>query len=116
MAGLTLDGLNQLGGLVSRDPVLKDVKWRGETYTIWVRILGAGEAEELFRPNKDKKSQMCRLISSCVLLGEGDARTPLTYEQAYRLDPILSKAFVDAINEANDTGNDSAPTKNSGTN
>lgn len=115
MDKLTFKHLSESGGMVSRKPVEKVIKWRGEEYIISVRILGAGQAEEIFQADPEKKSRQARLISGAVLLGSGDDQTPLTYDQAYNLDPILSKAMVDAVNEAQDVGNPSAPVTSSGT-
>lgn len=100
---MKLAELKAAGGFVSAEPIKVPVKWqRGEDVTefnIHVRRLSFGEFERIYVDPKDKeRSRTAALISACVLLGD-KADEPITYKDAYQLEPTLASALVNAITE-----------------
>ena len=100
---MKLSELKAAGGFVSPEPVKTHVKWqRGEDVTefdIHVRRLSFGEFERIYVDPKDKeRSRTAALISASVLLGE-KADEPITYKDAFQLEPTLASALVAAITE-----------------
>jgi hypothetical protein len=116
---MKLAELKQKGGFVSAEPVKVPVRWkRGDEvveFDVHVRRLSAGEFERIWLDPKEKdRSRSASLISACVLFGE-KADEPITYKDAFQLEPTLSSALVDAITEAT-RPKPSPPPTSSGTN
>lgn len=101
---MKLSELKAAGGFVSAEPVKVPVRWRrGEDdvteFDIHIRRLSFGEFERIYVDPKDKeRSRTAALISACVLFGE-KADEPITYKDAYQLEPSLASALVAAITE-----------------
>lgn len=111
---MNLKELRERGGIVSSAPVKHEVTWDRTaedgtadpvTFTVYVRKHSFGSIERLFAADaKDpERSRAAVFISESVLLGE-DGSEQITYEDAYRLDPGLAKALMDAVSAVNGTG------------
>jgi hypothetical protein len=64
--------------------------------------------ERLVQGITDEQSRSATYLSATILLGDGDE--PLTYEDAYQLDPSLATVLLSAAREVNRTGDQ--PEKN----
>lgn len=100
---MKLSELKAAGGFVPAEPIKVSVKWqRGAEVTefdIHVRRLSFGEFERIYVDPKDKeRSRTAALIAASVLLGE-KADEPMTYKDAFQLEPSLASAMVTAITE-----------------
>lgn len=97
----TFQDLQKAGAFVSKGTVKKTVVWkrgdREDVFEIHIKNLPAGDAEKLFKGDKDQ-SMSAKVVASAVCVDEKG--TPLlTYEQAYQLEPSLMGVLVDAVNE-----------------
>lgn len=110
---MDLKALEAAGGYVPPEPVAKEIEWthfdkeKGENVTdkfiVHVRRQSFGDTEQLFaKPPEGEEyhALAATYISKSLLFGEGKNEV-MSYEQAYRLDPVLGRLFVKAINEVN---------------
>lgn len=106
---MNLEQLTALGAFVSKEPVKRSVTWvrtvdgeeKSDTFDVYVKRMSFGDVERLFLVEDEKRSKMARYLSECLLLGE--EKTPITYEQAYRLDVSFARVLTDAVGEVNGT-------------
>jgi hypothetical protein len=111
---MDLKTLRDKGGIVSPDPVKREVSWThsaddgGEvtdTFTVHIVRHSFGTIERLFMDKGGAdNSQAARFISQSVLLGD-DGSEPIPYDMAYQLAPELARVLMEAISEVNGTGN-----------
>lgn len=94
---MNLKELRDAGGIVSADPVRKQVEWRGKKFDVFVIRQSFGTVESLVR-DLDGRSRSAALIASFIRLGD-DATEQMSYEDAYQLQPDLAGEFVRVINE-----------------
>lgn len=101
---MKLSDLQQAGGLVSDEPVDKDVEWHhgGQTHKFKVRIqpLAYGDFDRILTGHDTERSQNAALIAASVLV---DDDKPMPYQTAYRLKPSLASALIKAVGDVNDT-------------
>lgn len=101
---MKLAELKAAGGFVSGEPIKTHIVWeRGPEpleFDVHIRRLSFGDFERIYIDPKDKeRSRTAALIAASVLLGEkGDE--PITYKDAFQLEPKLASALVNAITEA----------------
>lgn len=99
----SLKELQALGGFVG-EPVKKEITFKanGEDIkaTIHVIELGIGDYEKAVESKEGDRSHMAHIISNFVRLGEG-GKEKISYTDAYRLNPSLGGAMVNAFNEVN---------------
>ncbi len=114
---MDIDDLRKLGGIVSAEPVQKEIVWShadgegGEitdTFTVFIRRKSFGMVQKTFADSGDRE-RSAAYISESVLLGEKGDQV-LTYQDAYNLNPDLAYALVIAIRDVNMIGH--APPKN----
>lgn len=94
---MNLAEIRNAGGFVSDEPVKVSIGWGAHKFDVFVKRLSFGQVENLF--TSDDRSKSARMIAASVLLGED--REPITYEDAYRLDPTLAAKLIEAINTVN---------------
>lgn len=94
---MNLNEIRNLGAFVSPDPVKVEVEWEEHKFDVWVKQLSFGELET-FEMNAEG-SRSAQIISASILLGE--AKEPIKYEDAYRLDPKLAGKLIEAFNKVN---------------
>jgi hypothetical protein len=102
---MNLKELKAKGALVAQAPVKKSVTWKapdGElTFDVHVKRMAFGDWERLFlADDKDKRSRSAQILSECVRLGD-KADEPLSYVDAYQLEPSLARVLIEAVNEVN---------------
>lgn len=101
---MKLAELKAAGGFVNGEPIKTHIRWErpgkeAVEFDIHIRRLSFGEFERIYIDPKDKdRSRTASLIAASVLLGE-KADEPLTYKDAFQLEPKLASALVKAINE-----------------
>lgn len=109
---MNLDDLKKIGGVVSSAPVPKSVKWVKKEddgteqefeFTIHVLKHSFGSIEQIWNDKDESRSRAASYISKTVRLGEG-GKDPISYDDAFQLEPSLAAAFIAAINEVNGTG------------
>lgn len=95
--------LQAIGGFVKKVAIKKEVIWKREDkenkFDVFVKTLSAGEAEKLYANIGTDSSTSATVISSLICTDESGNMPLLTYEQAYQLEPSLSAALINAINE-----------------
>lgn len=111
---MNLSELKEAGGIIAAAPVKKSVTWEREgadpmTFDVHVRRLSFGTLERLLVADADDRSRSAAYLSATVLLGDGGDE-PLSYEDAFQLDPSLATALITAAREVNRTGEN--PEKN----
>lgn len=94
---MNLQQLRESGGIVPSEPIKKTVKWRNDTFNVFVVRQSFGSVEQLVQ-GFDESSRSAALIASFIRLGD-DASEQMTYEDAYQLHPELAGEFVRVINE-----------------
>lgn len=94
---MNLQQLRESGGIVPSEPIKKTVKWRNDTFNVFVVRQCFGSVEQLVQ-EADVNSRTAALIASFIRLGD-DASEKMTYEDAYQLHPELAGEFVRVINE-----------------
>lgn len=94
---MNLQQLRESGGIVPSEPIKKTVKWRNDTFNVFVVRQSFGSVEQLVQ-EVDVNSRTAALIASFIRLGD-DASEKMTYEDAYQLHPELAGEFVRVINE-----------------
>lgn len=99
---MDLNQLKSKGGFVDSEPVKKHFVWNksGEKveFDAFVVRQSFGDIEKMFSDEDDERSRGAIMISEMIRLGEnGEER--ISYGDAYRLDPGLASAFVEAINK-----------------
>ena len=111
---MKLKDLKDAGGVIEARPVKKRVVWtrgNGEPleFDVHIRRLAYGPLERVMLETGDEQSRGARFLAATVLLGEaGDE--PLSYADAYQLDPGLAAELLKAAREVNATGE--VPAKN----
>lgn len=108
---MDLEQLKKLGAFVPSEPIKRSVTWtrmvdgeeKSDAFDVYVRKRSFGDVEKLLGADNDERSKSARFLSECILLGEGNKRTPMTYEQAYQLEISLARVLIDAVNEVNGT-------------
>lgn len=100
---MKLKDLKAAGGFVSADNVKKSVTWTNTEgveykFDIFVRRASFGSMERLLMADDDR-SKSAQHIADCVLIGE--LAEPMTYEDAYALEPSLAKAILEKVREVN---------------
>lgn len=102
---MNLAQLQAAGAFVEAAPVKTSVTWTrrnadGEEVTdvfdVWVRRRSFGTLERVAMLGEDR-SKSAKMLSECVLLG--DQQEPLSYEQAYQLDPGLAFILIEAVKD-----------------
>lgn len=103
---MKLKDLEKAGGFVPVDGVKKSVTWKnrhtGEEFVfdVFVKRMSFGTMERfLVSTNDDDRSRGAMTIAECILFG--DAGEPMTYEQAYQLEPSLASVLMNAVTEVN---------------
>lgn len=100
---IDVDFLKSFGGIVSEDPVKKNVKFKlkGKEHSFDIGILefSVDDHERLFLDTVGD-SQTARLLSKVVRLGD-DFKQELSVEEAKKLHPTVATAFMRAFNEVN---------------
>lgn len=102
---MNLHELREMGAFVEPEPVKVPVTWtrktvdgdKTDTFDIWVRRRAFGLIDQIMAADGDR-SRSSQMIAHCVLLGA--AREPMTYDEAFSLEPTLAWAMVNAINAA----------------
>lgn len=97
---MNLKELRAQGAFISGAPVVKSVTWNDTTFDVHIKRLSFGDYERLFTDDPEERSRSARLLSDCVLLGDG-GKDALSYKDAYRLEPSLARVLIDAVNEVN---------------
>lgn len=97
---MNLEQLRTAGAFVSTEPVKVPVTWKDHSFDLYVRKLAFGDAERLMN---DEQNSTVALIAAAVLLG--DEQTPITRDDAERLDVSLAAAMLTAINQVNSVKN-----------
>lgn len=70
---------------------------------MFVKRQSFGSIERLFLSDEDDRSKSAAYIAATVLLGDKGAE-PMSYEDAYQLEPSLAGVLIKAVNEVNGTG------------
>lgn len=94
---MNLQKLRESGGIVPSEPIKKAVKWRNDTFNVFVVRQSFGSVEQLVQ-GLDGRSRSAALIASFIRLGD-DAAEQMSYEDAYQLHPELAGEFVRVVNE-----------------
>ena len=102
---MNLKELKAAGGFVPAAPVSVPVTWERAgkdpvSFDVAVKRHSFGTIERLFADNDDERSRSAAYIAASILL-EG---VPMTYEDAYQLEPSLAGVLIRAINQVNGTG------------
>jgi hypothetical protein len=110
---MNLNELKAAGGIVAVAPVKKHIVWNREgaepvEFDVHVRRLSFGTMERLVTTDADDRSRSAAYLAETILLGDGDE--PLTYDDAYQLDPSLATALIKVARDVNATGDQ--PEKN----
>jgi hypothetical protein len=98
--------LEKLGGFISSEPVIREIKWerefngeqKTEEFKIGVVRPAYAEMEKVL--SMSEGSRTAELISLCVRLGE-KLEEKITYEMACRLEPNLAAQFAIAVKSVN---------------
>ena len=118
--------LERIGAIVPVKPVEVWVDWpyedpnTGETYkglTVWVKKHSVGTVERLQLVDpEDQRSRIARYLAETVLLGDAGEQA-LSYEHAYRFDPMFAEAIAEAARAFNGRSPEkkSRPPRKSGT-
>jgi hypothetical protein len=93
---MNIEQLRAAGGFVADEPVKVPVTWKDKTFDVHIRRLAFGDVERMMR---DEVNSSVDLIAASVLLG--DDFTPISHEDAARLDVTLAGALLTAVNEVN---------------
>lgn len=109
---MDLKELKQMGGIVSPEPVAKEVTWKrkgddGKTETLKFKIhvvrYTFADAEKMSElANVEGQSRAAHFISTMLRLGE-NAEERISYEDAKLLHPGLASVFVEAITQVNES-------------
>ena len=102
---MNLSELRNLGAFVTNEPESVQVTWKGHTFDVFVRKAAYAEVERVWQAPEHERG--AAMLASFVLLG--DAKEPMTREDAARLDPELAAQLLIAVTKVNPTG---APEKN----
>lgn len=105
---MNLKELKAAGAFVSTDHVKRTITWKDYTFDVFVRRQSFGSLERLLMATDDR-SKSATHIAECVLLGEN--AEPMTYEDAYQLEPSLARELLVAVREVNGL-NEEAEVKN----
>ena len=103
---MNIQDLLDKGGFVDVAPVEVPVVWtranaKGkdvtDSFNVWVRKRSFGTFERVASLGEDR-SRAAKMLSECVLLGA--KQEPLSYDQAYQLEPSLAFVLVEAVRAA----------------
>lgn len=98
----SLSQFEEIGGLVSDQPVEKEITWNNGkediVLTVRIRPLAYGDFDKIIAGHDDERSQNAALIAASVLV-EKDQSLP--YVKAYQLKPSLAAAIIEAVTEVN---------------
>lgn len=97
---MDLKTLKASGGILSAEPVKKQVTWKGDTFDVHVVRQSFGAIESVIK-DLDGGSQTASFISAFIRLGE-NADEKLTYDDATNLAPELAAEFTRVLKEVND--------------
>lgn len=92
---MILEELRAAGAFIADEPVKVRVTWKEHNFDVYVRRLAFGDVERMMQEDNTTVA----MIAAAVLLGE--ERTPLTLDQAARLDVSLAGKLIEAVNEVN---------------
>lgn len=104
---MKFEDLKNAGALVPTDGERKTVTWKNPhtkeefTFDIFVKRRSYGSVERIYIDDSGK-AKGALTISECVLIGE--AAEPISYEDAFNLEPSLASVFMKAIGEVNGDG------------
>jgi tail assembly chaperone len=71
---------------------------------VFVKRQSFGSIERLFlKDDDDDRSRSAAYIADTILLGDKGTE-PMSYNDAYQLEPSLAKVLIEAINSVNGTG------------
>ena len=107
---MKLADLKTAGGFVPSAPVKKSVTWKRKghddvTFDVFIKRQSFGSVERLFLRDDDGRSRSAAYISEALLLGD-KGNEPLSYDDAFQLEPSLAAVLIEAINDVNGTGRD----------
>ena len=120
----TIKNMTQLkaaGGVVSRDPVKKEVVWdhvspdgedMHDTFDVWIMKPSFGSVLSI---GKDADREQLALSLSKTVMLENDKGKPefMPYEVAMQLDPSLAMVLLGAVREVTEPKNSRLPTNSS---
>ena len=111
---MNLNELKAAGAIVPALPVKRHIVRNREgletvEFDVHIRRLAFGPLERLMLDDTDDRSRSAAYLSATVLLGD-DGGEPLTYDDAYQLDPSLAAALLRAARQVNSNGDQ--PEKN----
>lgn len=106
---MQLKDLKALGGFVPTEPVAREVTWTREgqkpvSFTVHIKRQSFGSIEKMFLTGDDDRSKSSSYLAETIMLGDPPKLVPLSYDDAYALEPTLARVLIDAINEVNGTG------------
>ena len=109
---MNITELKAAGGIIAAQPVKKRVTWEREgaepvEFDVHVRRLSFGTLERLLTAETDDRSRSAAYLSATVLLGD-EGSEPLTYDDAFQLDPSLAAVLMTAVRDVNRTGEPAA--------
>lgn len=105
----TLAQFKAAGGIVSRDPILRHIKWTAVDPSTLEEIeydadvalvkLGAAEIFDVFSGDVGEKNRDCYMIHKSWIVADDEKAKPrhLTYEEAEQLDPPLKASIIKEI-------------------
>jgi hypothetical protein len=105
----SLKELRELGAFVPDELVQKEITFKlgggdeaaEHTVTVFIRRLSIGSQEEIFLGGGDaERSRSAKMIAETVRLGEGGVEK-ITFVDAYRLEPAIALAMIQAVSEVN---------------
>lgn len=109
---MNLKELKEAGAFVSPDHVKRSVTWtnpktgKEHAFDVFVRRQSFGALERLLLADDDR-SKSAQHIAECVLLGEN--AEPMSYEDAYQLEPSLARVLLVEVREVNGMAEESQP-------
>jgi hypothetical protein len=109
MAAFNRDQAKKDGGLVSEQPVQRDVAWvnpDGEeiVYTVWVRMISFAEHEPLAATDKTDFQKTLLFVSQVIMWDTEDGPVPMSFDEASRLHRNLAIALQNAALDVNGFG------------
>lgn len=92
---MNIEQLRTAGAFIPSEPVKTLVVWKEHSFDVYVRRLSFGDMENLL----NEGNSTVNLIAQAVLLGED--KTPISREDAARLDVSLASKLLEAVNGVN---------------
>lgn len=93
---MNIEQLRNAGAFVAADVVKVPVQWNDLAFDVCVKRIAFAEAERLMH---EAENPSVALIAAAVLLG--DEQTPISREDAERLDVALAGKLLEAVNKVN---------------